>query len=148
MKTNINGSTYHGLPDSHDSSKQKEVFAVYLINYCSGNKTGSTYDWDYCSTAGKEIFDQDRLWTEWGINIASSSAGSNNKVDDFIGVPAIRAVPRAVASSFYVAVVASGIAFVLALIGICVPSVSMAAAALSAVRFPLTSPCLCCPTKN
>jgi hypothetical protein len=68
ISSTVSGVTYHGLPDSHDFSKHKDVFAIYLYGYCSGvlqdtdaKDDGKRYEIDFCSRPGTELFAQYRL---------------------------------------------------------------------------------------
>jgi len=54
-------ATSNGLPDSYDTSKMKDYFAMYPAVYCSGEKKsdgkgGFRYEADHCSSWGS-LFD-------------------------------------------------------------------------------------------
>ncbi|CAM1500398.1 Fc.00g095600.m01.CDS01 [Cosmosporella sp. VM-42] len=65
----IGKETYHGLPDSHDFSKEKDFFALFPALYCSGKKNGDRYEADFCSSWGRQLFDLQRLWRVWGVDL-------------------------------------------------------------------------------
>ncbi|ORX94604.1 hypothetical protein BCR34DRAFT_608225 [Clohesyomyces aquaticus] len=65
----INGETFHGLPDSHDFSRNKDFFGIFPSLYCSGMKKDGKYLVDYCSPWGKQFFDLHRLWRVWGVDL-------------------------------------------------------------------------------
>ncbi|KAK1836422.1 hypothetical protein QBC39DRAFT_338069 [Podospora conica] len=58
----------HGLPDTHDSSKRKDFYAIYPSLYCSGKKENNVYKADYCSPWGTQ-FDLHWLWRVWGMDL-------------------------------------------------------------------------------
>ncbi|KAH0551123.1 hypothetical protein GP486_007532 [Trichoglossum hirsutum] len=69
-KRKVDSTEYVGLPDSHDYSKQKDVYAIYLWNYCSGNLKDGVQDLNFCSKPNRWFFDLYSLWSTWGIKIA------------------------------------------------------------------------------
>jgi hypothetical protein len=83
--------TYQGLPDSHDFSKHKDFFILYLGRYCSGQKVGSDYKPDFCSAPG-QMFDQYNVWKTWGVNLAENR-NSDHGIQRAIGVTAITTMP-------------------------------------------------------
>jgi hypothetical protein len=107
--------TYHGLPDSHDFSKHKDVFAIYLYAYCSGTlddkdtkDDGKRYKINFCSKPGSELFDQYRLWKVWGVDLATPRK-AKNEVDKSIGVAAIKTMPRVILVGFNIAILSLGL---------------------------------------
>jgi hypothetical protein len=107
--------TYHGLPDSHDFSRHKDVFAIYLYAYCSGTlddkdtkNDGKRYKIDFCSKPGSELFDQYRLWKVWGVDLATPRK-AKNEVDKSIGVAAIKTMPRVILVGFNIAILGLGL---------------------------------------
>lgn len=106
---------YHGLPDSHDFSRHKGVFAIYLYGYCSGmveevdsRDDGTRYLIDFCSKPGSELFDQYRLWKVWGVDLATPR-NARNEVDGSIGVTAIKTMPRVILVIFNLAILTLGL---------------------------------------
>jgi len=70
IKKKVGDSEYIGLPDSHDYSKQKDVYAIYLWNYCSGNLKDGSQELNFCSKPNRWFFDLYNLWSTWGVKIA------------------------------------------------------------------------------
>jgi len=103
ITTTIGKDVYHGLPDSHDHSKQKDVFAIYLWNYCSGTKTNKEFRINYCSSV-KTPFDQYRLWNTWKVDITkgqlkdAKSEGNNQMLE--VGVKGITYLPKTIRSLY------------------------------------------------
>ncbi|KAI9854371.1 MAG: hypothetical protein M1813_001274 [Trichoglossum hirsutum] len=69
-KRKVGDTEFVGLPDSHDFSKQKDVYAIYLWNYCSGNLKDGVQELNFCSKPNHWFFDLYNLWSTWGIKIA------------------------------------------------------------------------------
>jgi len=60
-----------GLPDSQDNNVLKDVYAVYMWNYCSGTKrTDGKYNIDHCTKVGK-LFNQYENWKVFGLHLAN-----------------------------------------------------------------------------
>ena len=72
-RVTIGGDELVGLPDPFDFSRHKQVFRVYLLNYCSGYKRLATGDTviDFCSRSRDEIWGLFPIWTVWGVNLRS-----------------------------------------------------------------------------
>ncbi|OAL48108.1 hypothetical protein IQ07DRAFT_682207 [Pyrenochaeta sp. DS3sAY3a] len=81
----VNDQTFQGLPDSHDFSKDKGVFGIFVGNYCSGKKNGDRYEVDYCSPWGKQFFDLHRLWRVWGVDLIKDNLIGTTPKLIFIG---------------------------------------------------------------
>tara|TARA_R110002003_G_scaffold64_7_gene6002 strand:+ start:909 stop:1778 length:870 start_codon:yes stop_codon:yes gene_type:complete len=82
----VNGETYHGLPDSHDFSKDKDFFGIFPSLYCSGKKKDDKYIVDYCSPWGKQFFDLHRLWRVWGVDLIQDNLIGQAPRHAFIGL--------------------------------------------------------------
>ncbi|QDS71150.1 hypothetical protein FKW77_009980 [Venturia effusa] len=95
---------YQGLPDSHDFSKHKDFFILYLSGYCSGKKVGDEYKSDSCSRPG-QMFDQYNVWKTWGVNLAETR-NSARGIQRAIGVTAIKTMPGAIFITMKLLVVA------------------------------------------
>ena len=56
-KVTVNDNEYIGLPDPYDFSKHKQIYQMYLLNYCSGYKRPGSKELviDFCSKNGKEV---------------------------------------------------------------------------------------------
>ncbi|KAK5989723.1 hypothetical protein PT974_07982 [Cladobotryum mycophilum] len=85
-KTKSGGEDYVGLPDSHDFSKNKDFFTLYPALYCSGMKKGDNYEEDYCSHWGGRLFDLQRLWTVWGVDLVDGKVIASNPRLVFVGL--------------------------------------------------------------
>lgn len=108
ITTTIGKETYHGLPDSHDHSKQKDVFAIYLWNYCSGTKLKGEFRANYCSGA-RTPFDQYRLWNTWKIDITKGELehegpkkDANKRIE--VGVEGITYTPKTIRAVYSAAI--------------------------------------------
>ncbi|KAK0736257.1 hypothetical protein B0T21DRAFT_348340 [Apiosordaria backusii] len=61
-----------GLPDLYDGDRAKQIYKVYLLNYCSGVLKPGTIDqyvFDFCSGDREEIWDLFGVWQAWGVNL-------------------------------------------------------------------------------
>jgi len=82
------GESAMGLPDSRDGNKLKDVFVLNLWNYCSGVKTGTRIDLNFCSKAwGRELFDQHENWSLLGFDITQGALKNKdlNRILDSTG---------------------------------------------------------------
>ena len=101
--------TYQGLPDSHDYSKHKDVFVLYIYGYCSGSlenkdKTDlGRFKINFCSRPMSELFDQYRVWKVWGVDLATPK-NAKNEVEKSIGVTAVKTIPLTIMGIFTMAV--------------------------------------------
>lgn len=160
---------YKGLPDSHDFSKHKDFFAIYIHRYCSGHKivnkskrnpktnsdpnskSGSksdskddqkqkwTYEIDFCSNIGSELFDQYRIWKVWGVDLATPR-NSKSEVEEKIGVSAIKTMPKVIFVWFCTGLVVLIMTLVLGCAGACSCWVKVTALIFSVVSPTLPFP--------
>ncbi|RYN17044.1 hypothetical protein AA0119_g13405 [Alternaria tenuissima] len=72
-KVTVNDNEYIGLPDPYDFSKHKQIYQMYLLNYCSGYKRPGSKELviDFCSKNGKELWDILPSWKMWGVSVRS-----------------------------------------------------------------------------
>lgn len=105
--TETGEGAYQGLPDSHDFSKHKDFFVLYLHGYCSGKKIGDEYKPDFCSGGGK-LFDQYHVWKTWGVNLAENR-DSVKGLQRAIGVTAIKTMPNVIFIWVRILVIALGV---------------------------------------
>ncbi|KAH7029859.1 uncharacterized protein B0I36DRAFT_385202 [Microdochium trichocladiopsis] len=65
-----------GLPDVFDYQRHKQVFQLYLLNYCSGSYVADgRLVIDFCSKNGQEIWDMMSVWSLWGVQLRPELAG-------------------------------------------------------------------------
>lgn len=71
-----NGVELVGLPDVYDYQRHKQVFQLYLLNYCSGNYAADgRLVIDFCSENGQEIWNMMNVWSLWGVQLRPELAG-------------------------------------------------------------------------
>jgi hypothetical protein len=60
-----------GLPDLFGFLRHKQIYKVYLFNYCSGyyNPGSAEAVFDFCSKPREEIWDLLSLWSVWGVKL-------------------------------------------------------------------------------
>jgi len=82
-KVTIGDDELVGLPDANDYSRQKQVYKVFLLNYCSGTREAGSQDtdMDYCSETGEEIWDLLDPWIVWGVKLKSDGSASFGWLD-------------------------------------------------------------------
>ncbi|KAK3986180.1 hypothetical protein QBC44DRAFT_384251 [Cladorrhinum sp. PSN332] len=100
-----------GLPDVYDSDRHKQIFVIYLVNYCSGFlKPGSNdeYVMDFCSEDRKEIWDNFGVWQQWGVNLQDTNGGQNFEW--------LQNGPKWLRIAYLVANSATGLALILSLV--------------------------------
>ncbi|KAK3315422.1 hypothetical protein B0H66DRAFT_536292 [Apodospora peruviana] len=70
-KVKINGYELVGLPDPFDYSRHKQIFKVYLLNYCSDHfKPGTCEEViDFCSKPREVIWGLFTVWSLWGVQL-------------------------------------------------------------------------------
>jgi hypothetical protein len=129
-------TSYTGLPDTHDYSKHKAFFALYIHRYCSGHKENDgKYIVDFCSDPGRELFDQYRVWKVWGVDLGSPNKDGKgeNVVQKSIGVSDIRTMPRVMFGWFLATAALSGLSLVTGLFALCTTWAKIASLFLASI---------------
>jgi len=119
VETRTPQQTYHGLPDTHDYSKHKDFFALYIHTYCSGTKEkDGKYVVDFCANVGS-VFDQYRVWKIWGVDLGEPDREEENKLQETVGVGAIRTMPKVIFGWFLAGTVLSILTLINGLFALC-----------------------------
>jgi hypothetical protein len=135
----VGNANYKGLPDTHDFSKHKDFFTLYIHRYCSGskNKEGQ-YIVDFCSDIGRELFDQYRVWKLWGVDLGSAQKDKENALQETVGVEDIKTMPKVIFVWFLTSTAVTASTLVMTAFALCTSWAKTAALFFSVVNILCT----------